>query len=109
MHGNGIGLGAGRIDMTHLLSMDQIDIVRNMTHIGDEVSFLKDCVQVEGVVTGKYKNLFTLEDGRSFTWVDYITGSPSLLHYLRAYHPIRTIRFNDSYNVYRVKAPGALG
>ncbi len=95
--------GATKIDTNHLLSADQISIVRDCTRPGDEIRFRRDEDTIEGVVDKKYSNLFTLKDGRSFTWVDYITGSPEILDYLRMFHPISFIWYDPSNNMYRTK------
>lgn len=96
--------GGARIDMSHLISFEQIDIVKQKTDIGDEISFLKDEEHIEGIVSKKYRHIFMLEDGRTFRWIDYITGSSKILYDLRTFYPITTVHFQDGYNVYRVKS-----
>jgi len=96
-------------DANHLLSKEQIEIVKTSTNKGDTISFQKDEQKIEGVVLGKYKNLFTFEDGRSFTWVDYITGSPKIMDYLRMFHPIEFYEKDPlPVNLFRFKIPESM-
>lgn len=92
-----------KVDTDHLLSEEQIEIVKNCTRKGDAISFLKGEDKIEGVVDKTYKHLFTLEDGRSFTWIEYIIGSVEILHYLKVYHPISNLKMDFSRNAYSMK------
>ncbi len=95
---------ATKIDSSHLISKEQIDIVKKCTKKGDFVSFHKDGMPIEGTVSGVYDHIFTLLNGRSFTFVDYIIGSPEILTYLRSFHPIEEINYDPTTNyfVYRM-------
>ena len=92
-----------KIDMSHLLSKKQIELVRTCTKIGDIISFRlgEEDTIVGGTVKKTYDNIFVLDNGRSYTWIDYILGSPQILDYLHAYHPIRTLKQDVGFNYYR--------
>lgn len=91
-----------KIDMSHLLSKNQIELVKTCTKIGDFISFqLEEEQTVEGTVKKTYDNIFVLDNGRSYTWIDYILGSPQILTYLHAYHPIKTLNKDVGFNYFR--------
>lgn len=69
------------------LKVEHIDILRNITNVGDEVSFNvygldKKTGQnfvtntIKGKVAEKYTHVFLLEDGTEWTWVTYMLGCP---------------------------------
>ena len=91
------------LDINHLLSRDQIEIVKDCTRKGDVISFQKGEEIIEGTVKKTFDHIFLLEDGRSFTFVDYILGSPSIINYLRRYHPIEAVYEDPSRNYYEMK------
>ena len=60
---DGYNHGGKAFDRYHLISLNQIGILRSMTHIGDEVTFrVKDSdderTLVVGKVVEKYPNIF---------------------------------------------------
>lgn len=75
-------------DKKHLISKEQIAVVRRDTRIGGVVDFKRDEEEILGEVKAKYPYTFMLTDGRVFTWVDYIIGSPSIRKYLKANYPV---------------------
>lgn len=91
-----------KIDMSHLLSKDQIELVKLCTKSGDIISFQTgDGNKIKGVVVEKFNNVFLLDNGRSYKWIDYILGSPQILRYLKAYHPIEELPEDTEINYYR--------
>ena len=93
----------GRVDTSHFLSREQIEVVKDSTRPGDEISFQKEEVKIEGVVDKVFPHIFILKDGRSVMWIDYILGSAEILHHLRTYHPIKQTRNDREPNYYSMK------
>lgn len=92
-----------RVDTNHLLSKEQIEIIKTCTRPGVYISFHKGEELIEGVVKKVYSHLFIMEDGRSYTWIDYILGDPVILDYLRKYHPITTLAYDPVPNRYGIR------
>lgn len=71
------------------ITFEQIRLCKERTNVGDDIQFEKDIycnqipIKIYGTVKKKYKHLFLLEDGRSFTWVEYLVGNPRLAKELR--------------------------
>ena len=92
-----------RIYLDDLISNDQIDIVKSIIAKGDKINFQRDGVKIKGVVKNVYANIFVLEDGRSFTWIEFIIGSPDILHYLKLFHPNERLNIDKTPNYYNMK------
>lgn len=64
--------------------VEHIDILKEITNVGDEITFdiwgktLKgeDFIikTIKGKVAQKFKNIFMLDDGSTYTWVQYLLG-----------------------------------
>ncbi len=94
-----------KIDTRHLVSYEQIEVVRASVIKGDTINFQRGEDEITGIVDKVYDNIFLLEDGRCFTWIDYILGSPITLQYLRAFHPIKYVRDDKEPNCYAWRQP----
>lgn len=92
-----------RVDVSHLLSKEQIEYIKSNVNKGDYISFLDGEDRVEGKVDKKYQHIFMLEDGRTFSWIKYITGSDEVLRRLKLYHPVTGFVQDETYNYYRMK------
>lgn len=64
-----------------------IDLLRKSIKVGDRISFVRSGyrdrdsrIRITGTVKEKYPYIFSLEDGRTFTWVDYLIGKNMPLH-----------------------------
>lgn len=75
-------------DKKHLISREQIEAVKRFTRIGNVISFVKDEDKIAGEIKEMYPHIFVFTDGRSFTWVDYILGSPAVLKYVKEKYPV---------------------
>jgi len=66
------------------ISFDQIATVRQRTHVGDEIIFTDDeGHSINGTVTAVYTNIFFLDNGRNYTWVQYLMGNSFLRHNIK--------------------------
>ena len=92
-----------RVDTNGLISKAQIEVIRAETCKGDKVSFHRGENLIEGVVDKTYEFLFTLKDGRSFTWIEYILGSPSIRKRIKEMVPIRELKRDRTRNYHRMK------
>lgn len=100
---NAYGNRAIRLDTSRLLSVVQIGILRDITNIGDWVYFQKDDQKIEGQIAKKYEHIFLLEDGRTFSWIDYVIGSSTAKEYLKKHHPVVYLNKDKSHNYYSMK------
>lgn len=91
------------LDMNHLLSSDQIDIVKKCTKLGDFVTFKKGEKEIAGFVERMYDYIFLLNGGRCYSWIDYITGSSAVMNYLKMFHPVSIVKTDHTINPYRIK------
>lgn len=92
-----------RVDISHLLSKEQIEVVRASTNKGDYIKFWRGGRKIKGTVDKMYEYIFILEDGRAFSWIDYITGSSEILTYLKRYHPVQGFEWDSTFNYYKIK------
>jgi len=70
--------------LNQAISLDQIGLCRAETHVGDEITFTDDeGNSINGIVTAIYPHIFFMDNGRSFTWVQYLIGNPFLKHRLK--------------------------
>lgn len=107
------------LEFGEIISAEQIDFIRDYIQEDNEVRFVrsnsrmipdgryangfhvkKDSEEIRGVVAKKYKNIFILTDGRSFTYVDYILGNLIDRDLARTLHPIRKMEKDTDRNYY---------
>ena len=98
-----IGARASRLDVDHLLSRTQIEIVKSSVNKGDYIKFQNGEEKIEGIVSKKYEHIFMLDNGRTYSWIDYITGSPEVLSNVRRYYPAEEFVWDPTLNYYRMK------
>lgn len=98
-----VGARASRLDVDHFISRKQIEIVKSNVHKGDYISFQHEEEKIEGTVTKKYEHIFMLDNGRTYSWIDYITGSPEVLSNVRRYYPAEEFVWDPTLNYYRMK------
>lgn len=61
------------------ISLEQIEMCKNRTSVGDVITFTDDDQNsINGVVTKKYPHIFFMDNGRNYTWVQYLIGNPTL-------------------------------
>lgn len=69
--------------MEQAVRKEEIDLCRDMTEIGEDITFvifyekgsgLSDVI-IKGTVVKKYPHIFLLSDGRSYSWVQYVIGN----------------------------------
>lgn len=73
--------------------VNDVDKLRDNTKVGDTIEFMtdkyarydgydhrgfKDTKKIKAVVKAKYPNVFVLDDGQIFSWVEYIIGKIAL-------------------------------
>lgn len=90
-----------KIDLSHLVSKEQIEIVKDSVQPGDHITFQYDEEEISGEVSQKYPYVFKLKDGRTFTWVNYVTGSSRVLRYLREFYPIEIYACDNTFNPFK--------
>lgn len=70
--------------ISEAISQEQIATVRSRTHVGDEIIFTDDeGHSINGTVTAVYTNIFFLDNGRNYTWVQYLMGNSFLRHNIK--------------------------
>lgn len=98
--------------MNQVLLVKQIKFLRDITFIGEEIEFNNEYFKtnipdesniVRGCVTAKYPNIFYLEDGRCFTWVDYILGNPIIKDMVQRLCPVKYRSKKNLRNDYAVR------
>lgn len=67
------------------ISLGQIELCKNSTSVGDVITFTDDDQNsINGVVTKKYPHIFFMDNGRNYTWVQYLMGNPALKKELKS-------------------------
>lgn len=94
---------ASRLDISHLLSKEQIGVVKSSANKGDYISFQNGEEKVEGVITKKYEYIFMLDNGRTYSWIEYIIGSGEILRHLKINYPVEGFEWDPTLNYYRMK------
>lgn len=98
--------------MSQALLVKQIKFLRDITFIGEEIEFNNSYFKnnnsiesnmVRGHVKAKYQNIFYLDDGRCFTWIDYITGNPIIKEMVQRLCPAKYRSTKNLRNDYAVR------
>lgn len=67
------------IPLFNCLTTEDVANVKDELKVGDIVSFTQPSTYgrrktIKGTVTNKYEHIFMLDNGRSYQYVDYLTG-----------------------------------
>lgn len=67
------------IPIFNYLTTDDIENAKDELKVGDMVSFTQPSSYgrrktIKGTITDKYEHIFMLDNGRSYQYVDYVTG-----------------------------------